>query len=371
MDFLAPGSREPRPVHLPGSPDPQAFLAAFVAAAADAVVGIARDGTVLSWNPAAERIFGYRASDIVGQPFARLVPPDLLPELDDIAARVLAGHPVTCDTVRLARDGRPVPVRLMSAPVRDGEGRIVGRAATLTDITDRLRAEAERRATEERLTLALEGAEDGYWDWDLETGESFLSPRWYRLLGYEPGALPAHADTWQRLLHPDDRPGVWARLQAHLAGEVPQYEAEQRMRHRDGHWVWVLARGKVVERLPGENGRPGPPRRMVGTMLDISARKAVELAMREREADQRFLVDLSVALQATTDPEALGAIALARIAEHFGAAVCGWTTHAPGGDSFTIQQEYRDGTVVRVGQVVPMTAWPRRSRPARRWPSPT
>jgi PAS domain S-box-containing protein len=269
--------------------DPGAFATAVITACADAVVGLDVADAVVCWNPAAERLFGYAAAEIIGQPFARLVPSDGMGELAEIVGRVHAGETVTCETVGVARDGRRLDVLLTSAPIRDADGRIVGRTTTLVDISTRLREQAERRLTEERLALALDSAEDGYWDWDVETGASYLSPRWYRLLGYEPGDLPAHVDTWERLLHPDDQARVRAAVEAHVAGVTPQYEAEERLRHRDGHWVWVLARGKVVARATTD----GRAVRVVGTLVDISARKAAELkvacALREADLERRRL----------------------------------------------------------------------------------
>ncbi|MDF1504059.1 PAS domain-containing sensor histidine kinase [Roseisolibacter sp. H3M3-2] len=255
-----------------GRPAPDGHLAAVVGAAADALVGLARDGTILSWNPAAERLFGVPAAEAVGASIVTTVPDDRRAEYEAATARVHAGETVSVETVRLARDGRRLDVRWTVAPILDAAGAVVGRAATFADL-------GERRLLEHRLALALESAEDGLWDWDMTTGASFLSPRWCALLGYAPDELTGHADSWIALLHPDDRDRVWANVQAHVASDAPQYAAEQRLRHRDGYWVWVQARGKVVARDAG-----GRATRMIGTIHDITPRKEAELALREREA---------------------------------------------------------------------------------------
>jgi signal transduction histidine kinase/CheY-like chemotaxis protein len=140
---------------------------------------------------------------------------------------------------------------------------------------------------------------------------------------------------------------------------VPQYEAEARLRHRDGHWVWVHARGKVVARAGAPGGAPGRALRMVGTIADVTARKAAELALREREADQQFLAELAAALQSTTDPDALGALGLARLAGRFGVPVCGWATHDGARAALTVEQACRRGRVARDGRTLPLAAWPR------------
>ena len=127
--------------------------------------------------------------------------------------------------------------------------------------------------TSERLTLALHGGNLGSWDWNCQTQENHFNALWASRLGYQPEELPAHFSTWQERVHPEDWPMVDAACTAHLQGETAYYEAEYRMRHRDGHWVWVLDRGQVVEWASD-----GRPRRMAGTVLDVSDRKQAEAA---------------------------------------------------------------------------------------------
>jgi len=126
--------------------------------------------------------------------------------------------------------------------------------------------------SEERLRLALESAEEGLWDWDLRTGSLTVSPRWSHMLGYAEGMLEPTVELWRdHLCHPEDRLEIARRLQEHWESRAPMFELEYRLRHRDGWWVWVLGRAKVVAR--DEQGRP---LRMVGTNVDISSRKRAE-----------------------------------------------------------------------------------------------
>ncbi|MDQ7830783.1 MAG: EAL domain-containing protein [Desulfovibrionaceae bacterium] len=138
-----------------------------------------------------------------------------------------------------------------------------------------LEAERALKVSEGRLKLALEAANEGLWDWNVATGHVFYSPGYFRLLGYEPDALPPTYETWLSLLHPDDRDMARAREAEYLQGGMKGYESEYRLRARDGGWRWVLSRGKVVER--DEAGRPV---RVVGTHLDITARKEMEDRLR-------------------------------------------------------------------------------------------
>ena len=141
---------------------------------------------------------------------------------------------------------------------------------TYTDITERKRAEAALQASEERLMLALDAGSDGVWDCDLTTGEVWRSDRVLTMLGYEPSATGS-AKNWRALVHPDDRKRSLTLMRDHIHGRSELYECEYRLRRADGKWAWVHARGKVVSR----NGA-NRPLRMVGTHIDIDARKQAE-----------------------------------------------------------------------------------------------
>ena len=150
----------------------------------------------------------------------------------------------------------------------------------------RKRLEEERRTSivalrqsEERLELALRGADLGLWDWNIQTGETYLSDRWISMLGYLREEIESDYAQWERLVHPDDLPGVLAALQAHLSGESPYYEVEHRLLTRAGAWKWVWSSGRVWER-----DAAGLPLRAAGTHLDISLRKELEQQVSQQQA---------------------------------------------------------------------------------------
>lgn len=124
--------------------------------------------------------------------------------------------------------------------------------------------------SEERMRLALLGANDGLWDWDITTGRMFYSPRWKVMRGLPADEAGNSLLLWERTVHPDDLPEVHAALDAHLAGKRAQYEVEYRVLHRDGHVLWVLDRAQAIRDTSGK------PYRMVGTSVDVTERKAVE-----------------------------------------------------------------------------------------------
>jgi len=150
--------------------------------------------------------------------------------------------------------------------------------------------QARQAAEAERLRLALHGGDLALWDVELPSRRATTNERWCTMLGYAPGEKTADGDGWELLLHPDDRERALATMQAHLDGRSVNFESRYRMRHRDGHWVWVLDRGRVVARDAG-----GAPLRMVGTHMDITASVQAEQAIRSSEQS------LAITLQSIGD----------------------------------------------------------------------
>jgi PAS domain S-box-containing protein len=146
---------------------------------------------------------------------------------------------------------------------------------------------ASLRKSEERLALAIEGSGVGLWDWHIRTGEVGFNDRWAQIAGYTLEELaPLNIDTRTKLTHAHDLEKSDQLLRKCFDSKLPIYECEMRIRHRDGHWVWVLDHGKVVER-----DMDGTPVRMSGTRLDITKRKQAEKAMRESEQALRTIFD--------------------------------------------------------------------------------
>lgn len=139
---------------------------------------------------------------------------------------------------------------------------------------------------EERLRLILEESHDGFWDWDIETGCTYFSPRCFEVFGYAPGTIEPGACSWQMFVHPDDIPSVAKMLSDHLEGKTTCYNAEYRLLSGTGEWKWVISRGKVVNR--DEKGRP---LRMAGTLIDITERKQAEEALQRMTAELDLLVE--------------------------------------------------------------------------------
>jgi two-component system, sensor histidine kinase and response regulator len=147
-------------------------------------------------------------------------------------------------------------------------------------------ATSDLRGSEERLKLALDGANDGLWDFDPGTGDVYYSPRWFTMLGYKPDEFPQNYETWASLLHPDDFQEAKAALEGFLVSKEDFYSAEFRMVTKDGNWRWIHARGRSVDR----DGF-GNISRMIGTHVDITERKKAELSLRQKENHYRTLFE--------------------------------------------------------------------------------
>jgi PAS domain S-box-containing protein len=161
-------------------------------------------------------------------------------------------------------------------------------------IDDRARTQRDLRVHDERLWLALEGTDQGMYDWNVASGEVIRSAHLARLLGITPDELPGRIDAWKALIHPDDAPSVAQAIDDHLAGRTPLYESEHRLRAKNGQWVWIHDRGRIVER-----DADGRPLRVAGMHSDITARR--------RMAEERQRLDAQ--LQHAQRLDSLGVLA--------------------------------------------------------------
>jgi len=265
--------------------DPVAALyrmAAIVESSEDPVIGLALDGTITDWNPAAERLYGYTPDEALGESIAMLVPPERRGGSGSLLATVRAGDTVRqVDTQRMAKDGRRIDVSISMSPIRDDSGRIVGAAAFTRDISLRISGDERLRRSEAQLADAQRLAGLGSWEWDVVTNEVTWSPEMYRILGYDPDRLAASYDGYMEAIHPSDRARIEAAGADTIAGGPP-VDVECRVVRPGGVERVIHARGTTIK----DDG--GQVVRMVGTVQDVTGlaqtRQRLEQANRQNAA---------------------------------------------------------------------------------------
>lgn len=282
----------------------EALKTSVLTHAAYAIIATDPNGIITVFNPRAEALLGYRSDDMIGKQT-----PALFHDHDEVSRRakelsrefgepvepgfdafvVKTRHTRTPDEnewTYIRADGQRFPVLLSVTALTDADGKIAGYLGVATDITERKQAAERLAESQQRMELALAGADLGLLDWDIPSGRFSQNARFLEMLGYVRGEVNSDARSFEGMIHPADRAHVRKAIEAHVKGETPSYEAEYRVRHKDDHWVWMLARGKVVER--DGNGRA---LRMVGTVLDITERKRSEDALKARETRLANLIE--------------------------------------------------------------------------------
>ena len=226
------------------------------------------------YSPRWKQMLGYADDEIPAtvKAWEQLLHPDDWNRANALNEAVRGGRPTYEGEFRLRhKDGHYITVLTRGLPIRrDSDGAVVRIVGTHLDITEGKRTETALRQSEERLSLAFAGAQEGIWDWNLETDACVYSSRWKHMLGYDEDEIEPHISAWERLVHPDDR-AIADKAHESVTRGQPTYEAEFRLRHKDGHYVQILSRGFPVRREAG-----GPVVRIVGTHFDLTDRKKRE-----------------------------------------------------------------------------------------------
>ena len=219
-------------------------------------------------------MLGYTKEEFAGLCVEDIHPRDALPHvLEEFEKQARGEIIIAADLPVLRKDGS-----VFYADVGTAQLTLGGRQCLLgvfRDTTERTRAMEALRQSEDRFQMAMRGANDGLFDWDMKTNEVYYSPRWKSMLGYAEDELEGNLETWSRLIHPDDLAPTLAHVRDTDEGRTNTYRAEFRMRHKEGHYIDILARAYPV-RGPG-----GETLRMVGTHVDITERKRMEAALSE------------------------------------------------------------------------------------------
>lgn len=240
------------------------------------------EGTVLYANKAAQNTTGFSEQEILGNTprlWGGLMSPEFYQEL---WKRKTSGLPFEGEIINRRKNGELYYAMAHIAPIFDKDKHLVGFIGTEEDLTELKVQQEKTRNSEERLKFAVEGSRDGLWDWNITNGDVYLSPQWKAMLGYSEKDLKGKFEEWERLLYPDDKEKTMKALKEHLEGKTPYFEAEYRIRCKNGEYKWVLSRGIVTSR-----DRKLKPLRAVGTHTDITDARTRE---RELEKLNKFMV---------------------------------------------------------------------------------
>jgi len=266
----------------------------------DAIIGLNQKGEITHWNPKSKEMYGWSESEVIGKILHTLLSPDTP---NEFSSHKIKQHYLHVDQISAnlaerieilthCKDGSQISVESLIFQLHQGTSDSY--VIFLSDISDRKRAELllrksneeleqlveersqEVKRSEQRFALAMRGANDGLWDWNLETDEVYYSPRWKSMLGYADKELEGRLDTWAMLVHPKDKEWVLKKVQDYLEGLSDSFHVEMRMCHKNGTEVVILSRAFLVNRESD-----GKPVRLVGTHVDITERKQTEEGLRK------------------------------------------------------------------------------------------
>lgn len=241
-----------------------------------------------------ERLLGYRCEQFLSGEveYSQIIHPDDINTVIDELDTALDGSDVYLthqDYRLLDSQGRYHWIEDRTYIDRDEQGTAIQMIGCLQIVDDRHQAESLIQENSERLALVLEGTRLGMWDWYPQTNDVVFDQRWAQMLGLRLEDLEMVLDDWSSRVHPDDMDSCMADITAHMEGKVDFYENLHRMKHSNGNWVYILDRGRIVER-----DAQGNPLRFTGTHTDVTALKKAEIAARDAlSARDRFFSAMS------------------------------------------------------------------------------
>ena len=266
------------------------YLEAVLRTSADGFWVVDSQGRLLEANDVYSRMTGYTRDELITMTVSDIDVDERPAETRDHIQRVMRNHREVFEARHRRKDGTVIDVEVSVSVLPDSDGHLV---CFCRDITGRKRVEHQRREAElvlrdERARLAgiIAGTNVGTWEWNIRTGETVFNDRWAEMIGYALDELaPVSITTWERFAHPDDLPQSAALLQKHFDGATEFYDIECRMRHKDGRWIWVHDRGKIISRTAD-----GEPLLMMGTHQEITERKQAEARIHQLVGEKETLL---------------------------------------------------------------------------------
>ncbi len=229
---------------------------------------------------------GYAKKEIIGMKVFEMYQLDCMSKAKEaFNCFVTKGYVVNEELILRKKDGTSIPVVLNVSSIRDEQGKPLYSRSVFRDISEIKEAERKLKVSEERLQLAVNGSQDGMWDWlDVNREEVWWSPQVYYLLGYEDLEIESTISQFKKLLHPDDLPKIEQALQDNFNNKVP-YDVEYRLKTKTGEYRWFRARGQTAW---NEDGKPV---RMSGSIRDIHKNKLAEISLQRNEERFREIIE--------------------------------------------------------------------------------
>lgn len=255
-----------------------AKLAAIVTSSDNAIIGKTLDGTITSWNAAAERIYGYSAAEALGRHIDLIMPPGLSGELRAMLLKIGAGQRVDHhETQRVTKNGRVIDMSITVSPIVDRDGRVIGASTIARDIAAAKAAENALKKSQFILAKSQEMARVGNWAWNVQTGEMKGSDENYRLYGYQPGDFTPTVDWVRNCVHSGDLAAM-DRFVETVRRDGARKSVDYRIRRQDGTIRYLMT---VADKIVRDEA--GHVRWVYGITQDITERKQLEEALKERE----------------------------------------------------------------------------------------
>lgn len=247
----------------------------------DGVIATDVSGRIIRMNPAASSLTGESSETAHGKkidevmllsdPVSRKKIPNPVSKVLETGKVVKIGH-----TVLTGKENREYYIADTAAPIFNDKHDLCGAVMVFSDTTDRYFREEKIRLSEERLNLALNATRAGIWDWFIQNDKLVLNESWAEILGYKLSEIePTSPAKWLQRVNPEDLIYLEELLESHLKGKTENVEAEIRLKHKNGEWIWVLFKGMVVQR-----DNKGNPLRITGTIVDITRQKNVEMELK-------------------------------------------------------------------------------------------
>ncbi len=234
------------------------------------------DGYIEEVNDSFLKIHGFDRDEVIGKKSWEFLHPESLAKIEEMKQKgQWENYVPEVRIVTKKGEKRYVEISTFHLDSSSEKAQIAG---TIRDVTELRESERKMALMNSRLQLAMDAGEHGFWDWDMTNNNMYFSPGYFKMLGYEPEEFPMGIESWEKLLHPEDKKRIIPKLFDYLKNAEP-YSMEYRLKCKDGHYKWISSQGKAFEK--GENGKPS---RAVGVHVDIDK-------IKKAEESQRILLD--------------------------------------------------------------------------------